>query len=100
MLGGGLASKKETIEIKIPAGIKDDAYIKYPGKGNAGIGAAPDGDLYLKIRISPTNKYRRQGDDLYVKADISIFDLVLGGDIEVPHPEEKISVKIPKGTQI
>lgn len=97
---GGLQEVKETIEIKIPAGIKDDAYIKYPGKWNAGIWEAPDGDLYLKIRITPTNKYRRQENDLYIKTDISLFELVLGGEIEVPHPEGKIKVKIPKGTQI
>lgn len=97
---GGLEEQKETIEIKIPAGIKDDAYIKYPEKGNAGIGEAPDGDLYLKIRITPTATYRRKENDLYITAEISIFDLVLGGEIEVPHPEGKLKVKIPKGTQI
>ena len=96
----GLEEKKETIEIKIPAGIKDDAYIKYPNKGNAGIGEAPDGDLYLKIRVTPSSKYRRKDNDLYVTAEISIFDLVLGGEIEIPHPEGKMKVKIPKGTQI
>jgi hypothetical protein len=35
-----------------------------------------------------------------VKADVSLFDLVLGGEVEVPHPEGKIKVKIPKGTQV
>jgi len=97
---GGLEQKKETIEIKIPAGIKDDAYIKYPGKGDDGIGGASTGDLYLKIRITPNNKYRRKENDLYVTADVNIFDVVLGGDIQVPHPEGSMKIKIPKGTQI
>ena len=97
---GGLQEQKETVEIKIPAGIKDDAYIKYPSKGDAGIGDAPTGDLYLKIRILPTKKYRRKDDDLYITSEISLFELVLGGEIEVAHPEGKMKVKIPKGTQI
>ncbi|MDR0649922.1 MAG: hypothetical protein LBG59_00505 [Candidatus Peribacteria bacterium] len=97
---GGLEQQKETITIKIPAGIKDDAFIKYPGKGNDGIGEAPAGDLYLKIRVLPTTKYHRKGDDLYVQAEVSLFDIVLGGEIEVTHPEGKMTVKIPKGTQI
>ena len=96
----GLEERKEILEIKIPAGIKDDAYLKYAGKGNAGIGDAPEGDLYLKIRVTPNSKYRRKEDDIYVQAEVSLFDLVLGGEIEVPHPEGKIEVKVPKGTQI
>ena len=97
---GWLEEVKESIEIKIPAWIKEDAYIKYSGKWDAGIWDAPDGDLYLKIRIIPNNKYRREWDDLYVKADVTVFDLVLGWEVEVPHPEWKLIVKIPKWTQI
>lgn len=96
---GGLELKKDTIEIKIPAGIKDDAYLKFIGKGNAGVGNAESGDLYLKIRVLPSSKYRRVNDDLYVKSEVSLFDLVLGGEIEIPHPEGKMTVKVPKGTQ-
>ncbi|GHW02259.1 chaperone protein DnaJ [candidate division SR1 bacterium] len=97
---GGLTQKKETMEIKIPAGIKDDAYLKYAGMGDAGIGGAEAGDLYLKIRVQPSNKYRRSENDLYVNIDTTLFDLVLGNEIDVPHPEGKMKVKIPKGTQI
>lgn len=97
---GGLEEVSETLEIKIPAWIKEDAYIKYSGKWNAWIWDSPDGDLYLKIRIVSNWKYRREWDDLYVKAPVSLFDLVLGWEVEVPHPEWKIKVKIPKWTQI
>lgn len=100
LANGGLEETTATLEIRIPAGIRDDAYLKYAGKGNAGIGDAPEGDLYLKIRVLPSNKYQRKDEDLYVKAEISLFDVVLGGEIEVSHPEGKLIVKIPKGTQI
>ena len=95
-----LEEVKETIDIKIPAGIKEDAFIKYSWKWDAWIGDAPDGDLYLKIRIIPNKKYRREWDDLYVKASVTIFDLVLWWEVEVSHPEWKLKVKIPKWTQI
>ena len=97
---GGLEEVKETIDIKIPAWIKEDSFIKYSWKWDAGIWDAPDGDLYLKIRIIPNKKYRREWDDLYVKANVTIFDLVLWWEVEVPHPEWKLKVKIPKGTQV
>ena len=57
MENGWLEEVKETIDIKIPAWIKEDAYIKYSWKWDAGIWDAPDGDLYLKIRIVANNKY-------------------------------------------
>ncbi len=97
---GWLEEVKETIDIKIPAWIKEDSFIKYSWKWDAGIWDAPDGDLYLKIRIVPNKKYRREGDDLYVKASVTVFDLVLGWEVEVSHPEWKLKVKIPKWTQI
>jgi len=95
-----LENVDETIDIKIPAWIKEDAYIKYSWKWDAWIWDAPDGDLYLKIRITANKKYHREGDDLYVKASVSIFDLVLWWEVEVPHPEWKLLVKIPKWTQV
>ena len=95
-----LEEVNETIDIKIPAWIKEDAYIKYSWKWDAWIWDAPDWDLYLKIRIIGNNKYHREWDDLYVKVPVSIFDLVLWWEVEVPHPEWKLLVKIPKGTQV
>ena len=95
-----LEKVEETIDIKIPAWIKEDAYIKYSGKWDAWIWDAPDGDLYLKIRIIANKKYRREWDDLYVKTPVTIFDLVLWWEVEVPHPEWKLIVKIPKWTQV
>lgn len=44
--------------------------------------------------------YQRKDRDLYVQSDVSLFDLVLGGEITVPHPEGSFKVKVPKGTQI
>lgn len=97
---GGLQAHKEILELNIPAGIKSESYLKYAGKGSEALGDLPPGDLYIKIIVSDSSKYQRRGDDLYVKAEVSIFDIVLGGSVEVPHPEGKTSVKIPKGTQI
>ncbi len=96
----GLERQEETITVKVPSGINDGVYIKFSGRGNEGTGGAPVGDLYVKIRIGMSNKYERQGDDLYVKAKVSIYDMVLGGEITIDHPEGKMTVKIPKGTQV
>lgn len=97
---GGLEQHKEVLELEIPAGMKSGSYLKYAQRGNDGRGQLPAGDLYVKILVADAGKYMRKGDDLRVKAEVSLFDLVLGGEVEVPHPEGKMTVKIPKGTQI
>lgn len=96
---GGVQPHKEILELNIPAGIKAGAYLKYAERGNQA-SWLPTGDLYVKIIIADSPKYQRKGDDLRTKAEVSLFDLVLGGSVEVSHPEGKTTVKIPKGTQI
>lgn len=96
---GGLQKEKAEITVKIPSGIKNNATIKFAGKGDDGIGGKA-GNLYINIQIKDSDTYQRKGNDLYVEADVSVFDLVLWGEIQVPHPEGKLTVKVPKGTQV
>ena len=76
------------LDLEIPAGIKSGSFLKYAGRGDDGAGDVPSGDLYVKILVQDSAKYARKTDDL--------FDLVLGGEVEVPHPEGKMTVRIPK----
>lgn len=68
---GGLSRHEETVEVKIPAGIKDGVFIKFTDKGHEWIGDVPSGDLYVKISIKQSDKYIRKDKDIYVKADVS-----------------------------
>ena len=95
----GLHKDKEILEVKIPAGIKDGAYIKYTNKWNDGT-SGKAGDLYVQITVANSRLYERKGDNLYVKTSVTIYDVVLWGECSVDHPEGKLKVKIPKGTQI
>lgn len=90
---------KETIEVKIPEGIDDGVYIKFTGKGHQWLNGY-DGDLYIKINIQTSPIYERRSDNLYIKVPVTIFDLVLGAEKQITHPEGKLKVKIPKATQV
>jgi DnaJ-class molecular chaperone len=90
---------KEIIDVKIPAAIKPGAYIKFTGKGNES-SAHHVGDLYIQINVVNSRLYERKGENLYTKANVSLFDMVLWWEITVNHPEGKLKIKIPKGTQI
>jgi len=67
---------KETLDVKIPAAIRPGAYIKFAGNGNES-SAHQVGDLYIQINVVNSRLYERKGDNLYTKANISLFDMVL-----------------------
>ncbi|MFA7284763.1 MAG: J domain-containing protein [Candidatus Absconditabacterales bacterium] len=97
--GQYLKDQKKSITVKVPKGIEDGQYIRYTGMGNGGIYEGPDGDLYVRISIQKHKLRHRSGDDIVVKMPVDIFQLILGGLLLVDHPEGKVEVKIPKGTQ-
>lgn len=45
--------------------------------GNAGTLGGPAGDLYIKILIKGSDKRRRDGDNLLVDVEVSLYDAVL-----------------------
>ena len=67
---------KETLDVKIPAAIRPGAYIKFADKGNES-SAHHVGDLYIQINVVNSRLYERKGDNLYTKANLSLFDMVL-----------------------
>jgi molecular chaperone DnaJ len=97
--GSGRERRTKRYTVKIPAGVKDGTRIKLKGKGEAGYGGAPAGDLYVVTRVEPSKVYERRGDDLVVNVPVSFPTATLGGTVEVPTPEGPVSLKIPAGTE-
>lgn len=97
---GGLEKQSTKLKITVPAGIKAWSKIRYAGKWNDGRLWWWAGDLYIKILIKWSDTWRRDGDNLLVDADISIYQAVLWGEVVVKHPEWNITVKIPKWLQV
>ena len=82
------------------AGVKDGTKIKLKGKGEAGWGGAPAGDLYVVTRVEPSKLYRRRGEaDLEIDVPVTFAEAALGATVEVPTPDGPVSLKIPHGTE-
>jgi DnaJ-class molecular chaperone len=94
-LEGGASS--ESIDVRIPKGVKDGSRIRVSGKGERGASGA--GDLYLEVRTRPHPLYRREGDDLYVDVPVTFAEAALGAEIEVPTLGGKARIRVPAGSQ-
>ena len=102
--GEGVVMKKEPLEFRIKPGTRDGQRIRLAGKGNAGTGGGPAGDLYLIIRAGTHPVFRRVADDIYVTVPVTIAEAALGAKIEVPTIDThegggRTQLKIPPGTQ-
>lgn len=90
--------RRDTLSVKIPAGISDGKKLRLAGKGQPGPGNVP-GDLYLTIRLEPHPLFRREQDDLYLEKEIKLSEALLGSSIEVPTLLDGVrKVRVPPGT--
>ena len=98
--GTGRERRTRRFRVKIPAGVKDGTRIRLRGKGEAGYGGAPAGDLYVVTRVAPSKLFRRRSDaDLEIEVPVTYPEAALGATVEVPTPDGRVSLKVPPGTQ-
>ena len=102
--GAGVVLKREPLEFRIKPGTRDGQRIRLAGKGNAGTGGGPAGDLYLIIKAGTHPVFARTGDDIYVIVPVTMTEAALGAKIEVPTIDThegggRTQLKIPPGTQ-
>jgi DnaJ-class molecular chaperone len=97
--GAGTVPVQKTLDVTIPAGVRDGQRIRLAGQGGPGMGGGASGDAYLIARIAKDEGFERRGDDLAVSQPVSVYTLVLGGDVTVPTMTGSIDLRIPGGSQ-
>ena len=99
--GQGRTPSHEKLDIDIPAGVSSGRQLRVSGYGEAGLRGEPSGDLIVNVRVADHDRFKRNGDDLYLVSDISIAQAALGCEIEVEGimPDEVVKVTVPTGTQ-
>jgi molecular chaperone DnaJ len=96
--GKGTQPKKQTIQLKVPAGIDDGSTIRLREHGEA-IANGPKGDLYVNIRVKPHKQFTREGDLILSEEHIPMVEAALGTEIEVLTVDGPVRMKVPAGTQ-
>ena len=88
--------KLETIDIKIPAGVKEGSRVRIKGRGQHSAGEP--GDLFIVTKVLPHPYFRREGNDIYLDLPLSMYEALLGTKLEVPTLDGPVTLTIPPGT--
>jgi len=96
---GHVVSKKRTLKVSIPKGIRQGQQIRLSGQGAKGRGSGKAGDLYLEIEFNAHRYYRVEGADVYLELPVAPWEAALGASVKVPTPSGAIGLKIPAGSK-
>ena len=97
--GSGLVRQRETIKVKIPAGVESGMQLTVQGEGHAAKNNGINGDLLVVIEEIEHPLFKREGTNLFHTAIISVMDAMLGCEITVPCLDGNYKIKVEPGTQ-
>ena len=95
----GPDGKQRSLEVAVPAGVKNGARIRLAGQGEAGVGSgATPGDLYLHVSLMPHQSFALDDNDLVYTLPLAPWEAVLGTKVRVPTLDGEIDLTIPPGS--
>ena len=97
--GKGKVRHTQKIRVRVPAGVDYGQSVRVRNEGNAGVNGGPNGDVLVEIHIKRHPIFQRNGMDVFCEVPISFTQAALGGQIQVPTLDGKVSFDIPEGTQ-
>jgi molecular chaperone DnaJ len=96
--GNGRKLAEKSVQIAIAPGVQDNQFIKISSAGEVGERGAGAGDLYVHIKIKPHKTFVRKGDELIMKKEVSLTDVLLEKELHITTISgEKKTVEIPEG---
>ncbi len=97
--GQGRVRESKKLTVKIPAGVDNGDRVRLSGEGEAGAYGGGPGDLFVQINVKKHAIFEREDNNLHCEVPISFTVSALGGSIEVPTLEGRVTLKIPEETQ-
>lgn len=98
-VSGPASVKPKTLEIKIPAGVREGSKVRVPGEGGPSLSGGTTGDLFLRVKIKPHPNFSIEGENLLSELQITPAQAVLGGEGTVSTLDGPIHINIPPNSQ-
>jgi len=97
--GHGWVEVKDDLDIKFPPGAYSGDRLKFKGKGDAAMYGVSPGDLFVEVvSENSTDKFHREGDNIYTLQSVKFTTAALGGKIEIDTLHGKKKLSIPRGS--
>ena len=96
--GSGYDELKESVTIKIPAGIDTGNRLRVSGKGNIGKKGSR-GDLYVTFEVEQDKHFIRDDNDVYIEIPVFFTQAITGESINIPSLTGEIELKLQVGTR-
>jgi molecular chaperone DnaJ len=81
--GAGWQEQSRTVTVTFPAGVDTGGRLRIPARGMAGRRGGPPGDLYVDVRVTPHDRFQREGCDLLTRVTITFPQAALGASVGV-----------------
>ncbi|MBT8216805.1 MAG: molecular chaperone DnaJ [Acidimicrobiia bacterium] len=96
--GRGTEQRVRSIKVRIPAGVRNGATIRVPGKGAPGRNGGPPGDLHVRVNVGNHPLFKRRKNDLRITVPVTFTEAALGADITVPTLDGRVRLRVPPGS--
>ena len=96
--GRGHQRVNKVIKAKFPAGIDNGQTLRMRGEGHAPSREGINGDLNIKVTVSPHKILVRKGNDLYMDLYLPFTTTLLGGKVDIPTLKGNYALNIPELT--
>jgi molecular chaperone DnaJ len=97
--GDGRIVQDKTYTVDVPQGVDDGSTLRLTGRGAVGPRGGPPGDLYVRLRVAPHERFVRQGDDLVEHLRLTMAQAALGAHLPLETLDGWEDLVVPKGTQ-
>jgi molecular chaperone DnaJ len=95
--GNGKQKGTRHFSFEIPPGVESGEY-RIKGEGESSQNGT-SGDLIVRIKIKPHDKFKRDGPDIFYDENISMIDAALGKKLVVPTLDGSEKIDVEPGTQ-
>lgn len=97
--GQGSVVEHRKMSVKIPPGVDSGLRLRVGGEGEASEHGGPPGDLYVFLTVEVSDRFRREGEDLYLEHGVNLAQAALGCRVQIPTLEGDRTLEIAAGTQ-